>query len=394
LKPILRLIQSESILAIVCHPIVVTPDSTVTDAIIHIRDYKRSGISRVCSIPQLAESPRQSCSSCVLIVEDGQLLGILTQGDIVRSIAARQDLGNLAIRDVMTANLVTLRAADFTDLHVAINLLDRHQIRHLPVVDDRNCLLGLLTYEQLQHHLVKTLTTQVLQLEAEKVGTIHELLLLDLDSPAELARKQAERESVLREITQRIRQSLDLSIVFETAVREIREFMKTDRVGIFKFQSDFNFDDGEFVAESVGAEFEPILGVKIHDPGFGEKLVRHYQKGKINVVEDIYTAGLLDREIQVLSHFQVQANLVVPLLNGPKLWGLLCIHHCSAYRSWQEIETNFIEQIAEQIGIAIQQATLYEKVQLELEIRWRAEEEIARQLRQQWGQSPSKSAIR
>ena len=53
-----------------------------------------------------------------------------------------------------------------------------------------------------------------------------------------LIRQQAERELVLREITQRIRRSLDLKTIFETAVREIRQFMGTDRVGVFKFNSD------------------------------------------------------------------------------------------------------------------------------------------------------------
>jgi PAS domain S-box-containing protein len=198
-----------------------------------------------------------------------------------------------------------------------------------------------------------------------------------------LIRQQAERELVLREITQRIRRSLDLKTIFETAVREIRQFMETDRVGVFKFNADENFDRGEFVAESVDRRLESILGVQIHDPDFGARLGQFYQQGKINVLEDICQAGLLDSEIQFLTKFQVQANLVLPLLNGSNLWGLLCIHHCTADRSWQESEINFVKQIAEQIGIGIQQATLYEKVQLELEIRWRAEEAIALQLRQQ-----------
>ncbi len=196
-------------------------------------------------------------------------------------------------------------------------------------------------------------------------------------------RQQAEREFVLREMTQRIRKSLELPIVFETAVREIREFMQTDRVGIFKFDVDSHHEEGEFVAESVGAEFESILGAKLHDPCFAEQLVGYYQQDRINVVEDIYAAGLQDCEVQILASFQVRANLVVPLLDGCELWGLLCIHHCVAPRSWQTIEVDFIKHIAEQIGIAIQQATLYRQVQLELDIRRRAEVAIALQLRQQ-----------
>jgi GAF domain-containing protein/CBS domain-containing protein/ActR/RegA family two-component response regulator len=195
--------------------------------------------------------------------------------------------------------------------------------------------------------------------------------------------QQAERESVLREITQRIRRSLDVKTIFETAVREIRQFMETDRVAILKFAADVNFDDDEFVAESVDPRFEPILGVKIPDLSCGEKSSRFHPQGRINVLENIHLGGLPAHEIEVLAKFQVQANLVVPLLNGQILWGSICIHHCAAPRSWQESEINFVNQIAEQIGIAIQQATLYEKVQLELEIRWQAEEAIALQLRQQ-----------
>lgn len=201
-------------------------------------------------------------------------------------------------------------------------------------------------------------------------------------------RQQAERESVLRQITQRIRKSLDLKTIFETAVREIRQFMETDRVAIFKFSSDSNFDLGEFIAESLNNEsestgLESILGVKVYDPNFGQRLAKFYQQGRVNVLEDVHHAGLGDNEIEFLTRFKIQANLVIPLLNGSYLWGFLCIHHCQAPRSWQKSEINFAKQIAEQIGIGIQQATLYEKVQLELKIRWQAEEAIALQLRQQ-----------
>jgi PAS domain S-box-containing protein len=202
----------------------------------------------------------------------------------------------------------------------------------------------------------------------------------------QLIRQQAERELVLREITQRIRRSLDLKTIFETSVHEIRQFTQTDRVGFFKLNTnphDPNFGGGAFVAESVGSGFRSLLGVQLYEPTFGEKLGRLAQQGKINVIEDIHNSELPDPDRQFLAKLQIRANLVLPLLNGTKLWGLLCIDDCTAPRSWADSEVNFVKQIAEQIGIGIQQATLYEKVQLELDIRWRAEEEIALQLRQQ-----------
>jgi signal transduction histidine kinase/CheY-like chemotaxis protein/predicted transcriptional regulator len=352
------------------------------------------GVRVVCcaerATSQLAKLQLQVRSSWISIVENGKFIGILTERDIVKLSAEQRDLGSLAIRDVMSTNIITLKVSDFTDILVAVNLLEQQYVRYLPVVDDRHCLVGIVSHESIQHHLVEAATARVLQLEAEKVKLL-EHCTLDLAERVEAQarqveqtiRQQAEREFVLREITQRIRKSLDLKTVFETAVREIRQFMETDRVGVFKFNSDSNFDEGKFVAESVGNGLTSILGVQIHDPDFSAKLAHFYQKGRINALEDIHTGGLQDDEIKTLSKFQVRANLVIPLLNGQMLWGLLCIHHCTGHRSWQESEISFVKQIAEQIGIGIQQATLYEKVQIELEIRWRAEEAIALQLRQQ-----------
>jgi signal transduction histidine kinase/ActR/RegA family two-component response regulator len=191
------------------------------------------------------------------------------------------------------------------------------------------------------------------------------------------------RELILREITQKIRQSLDLSIVFEAAVSKIRGFMDCDRVGIFKFQSDFNFDEGKFIAEAVAAGFLHTTGLTTEIPTVGTHFSGQDRHSSISATADIYTAGLQDCQIEILTKFQVQAALIVPLFNGSILWGLLCLQQCAADRLWHQGEIESIEQIAAQIGIAIQQATLYKKVQLELQIRWQAEAEIALQLRQQ-----------
>ncbi|KAB1991050.1 GAF domain-containing protein, partial [Haemophilus parainfluenzae] len=81
--------------------------------------------------------------------------------------------------------------------------------------------------------------------------------------------------------------------------------------------------------------------------------------------------------------FQVRANLVMPLLSGPDLWGLLCVHQCDQPRQWQSDEVELTRQLASQLAIAIQQSNLYQQVQRELSVRQRAEAQIAQQLRQQ-----------
>jgi PAS domain S-box-containing protein len=198
----------------------------------------------------------------------------------------------------------------------------------------------------------------------------------------DIIRQQAEREVVLREITQRIRESLNLQTIFDTACDEIRTYLRADRVGIFKFYPDSGYD-GEFVAESVVNGFTSAMAIRIHDHCFGENYANLYAQGRYQVVDDIYRNGLTPCHTDVLAQFQVQANLVMPLLCNHELWGLLCIHQCDAPRHWQQSEIDLGQQLTNQLAIAIQQASLYEQVQTELLERQQAEATIARQLRQQ-----------
>ncbi len=207
--------------------------------------------------------------------------------------------------------------------------------------------------------------------------------ITDRKQAEQTIRQQAEREVLLREITQRIRQSLDLQTIFETACQEVRQSIQADRVGIFKFYPESHFDDGEFVAEALVPGFSSVMLTKVHDHCFGERYAPLYAQGRIQVLEDVQAGDLLECHTGVLAQFQVRANLIVPLLNGGTLWGLLCVHQCSGPRKWQDADVNLTQQIANQLAIAIQQASLYGQVQSELMIRQQAEQAIALQLQRQ-----------
>ena len=218
--------------------------------------------------------------------------------------------------------------------------------------------------------------------EAERVIGVNRDIT-ELKQAEQKIKQQVEREHLLRETTQRIRQSLDLRTIFNTAAAEIRQLINADRVGIFKFDTDSNFNDGEFVSESVVSGFISALENKVHDQCFGENFSPDYAVGKMQIVDDIDNAGLADCHRDILAQFQVRANLVVPLIQGKTLWGLLCIHQCSQPRHWEDFEIELVQQIANQLAIAIQQSMLYEQVQSELIIRKQAEAEISLQLQRQ-----------
>jgi two-component system, NtrC family, sensor kinase len=174
---------------------------------------------------------------------------------------------------------------------------------------------------------------------------------------------QIKLQEALTRVVDRIRSSLDLDTLFNTTATEIRELLNADRVGVFRFEPDSGWDDGEFVAEDVAANFSSALAEKVHDHCFGSQFATYYTQGRVQAVADIHDAGLSDCHIQVLKQFQIRANLIVPVLKGKELWGLLCIHQCAHPRRWQLGEVEFVQKIAGHFAIALQQAESLGKIQ-------------------------------
>jgi signal transduction histidine kinase len=173
--------------------------------------------------------------------------------------------------------------------------------------------------------------------------------------------QQTERERLVAAIVQEIRRHLDLSHVLKTTVTEVRRLLQTDRVLFFRFESDWS---GTVLVESVGTDWKSIQGENIADPCFAESHVRKYRNGHTRAVSNVHTEYHHPScYVEMLAAFQVNAELVVPILQDDELWGLLIAHHCSEPRHWQTWETDLLKQLAAQVSIAIQQSELYQEVQ-------------------------------
>lgn len=176
-------------------------------------------------------------------------------------------------------------------------------------------------------------------------------------------RKQSEdREALLRLITDQIHSTLDLTTILQTAVREVRQLLHTDRVVIYQFTEGWF---GQVVVEDIVEPWQSVLGEMGQDDCFSKEYAHLYQEGRIRAIDDIQTAGLDACHVRFLQGLQVQANLVVPIVIGPKLWGLLIAHECNAPRVWHNSETALLRQIGNQLAIAINQAELYNRTRMD-----------------------------
>src|SRR6478672_1118573 len=154
-------------------PLVVTPDALVVDVItlmsqvrskcslksspnLETTGFNREGTDVVTLTPldTVTETSnslvRESQSSCVLVMERSQLIGIFTEKDVVRLVAASTKLTKIKIAQVMTQPVITLAKSEFQDIFTAITLLRQHRIRYLPILDQGGFLIGIVTPETIR----------------------------------------------------------------------------------------------------------------------------------------------------------------------------------------------------------------------------------------------------
>ena len=61
---------------------------------------------------------------------------------------------------------------------------------------------------------------------------------------------QGEKQQALSRVIARIRESLDIDIIFAVTVNEVRQLLNTDRVGVFRYDHELS-GEGEFIYEPI-----------------------------------------------------------------------------------------------------------------------------------------------
>ena len=89
-------------------------------------------------------------ASCALVMEGSGLRGILTERDIVELTAEKLEFDSVTVGEVMTQPVVTLAKINLKDIFAALFLFRRYRIRHLPIVDQEEQLLGVMTPETIR----------------------------------------------------------------------------------------------------------------------------------------------------------------------------------------------------------------------------------------------------
>ncbi|MDH5779178.1 MAG: CBS domain-containing protein [Candidatus Bathyarchaeota archaeon] len=94
---------------------------------------------------------RKHVGALMITDDERKCKGIFTERDALRSVVRKVPL-NTHLRRVMSKNVITVREnASFAE---AKRLMTSHRIRHLPVIDKKGYLVGMLTLRRILDELV------------------------------------------------------------------------------------------------------------------------------------------------------------------------------------------------------------------------------------------------
>ena len=172
--------------------------------------------------------------------------------------------------------------------------------------------------------------------------------------------QQANREHLLNTIAQRIRTSLNLQTVLDTAVTELHQVLRCDRVLVCHVLPS---GTGKVIAESVVPDWPAILERTAPEVIFPKENYEHYVQGHTFALTDRDTEDAPSGSEGFLTGIKTRAKLVVPIVQKDILWGLIIAHQCDRPRHWQSWEIELLEQLSGQLAIAIQQSELYTQLQ-------------------------------
>ncbi|ERT05003.1 sensory box protein [Lyngbya aestuarii BL J] len=232
------------------------------------------------------------------------------------------------------------------------------------------------------YQLVETLQKKVSRLEAEKQEFINnrtQEVEQQVNERTQELRTSLKREQLLTQITARIRATLDLENILQTTVTEIREFLDCDRMVVFQFDSDY---PGQIVAESLSSFYSLLRIDRVENCSLPKDFAASFANKKIRSISNIYELEYPDCYIKFLEKHKVKATVIVPIYVNHQSWGLLIGHQCVQFRQWQNTEIIFLENVAEQLAIAIHQAQLYQQKEKAQETLFKLNQELEAKVKQ------------
>ncbi|MEH1893513.1 MAG: PAS domain S-box protein [Nostoc sp.] len=264
-----------------------------------------------------------------------------------------------------------------TSFELDIWVHDRDRLKLLQELQDTGVARNLeVEFRQKSGEIITALlSAEVIDLDGNKsILAVHHDITERKQVEAQL-RLSAQRDRLLAETLVRIRSSLNLDQILQTTVTEVRQFLQADRVFISLNNANLGV---RTLAESVDSKYPSVSGWSTNDEAYLQEIRNLLKDNLVRVFEDITQMRVSPKVRAHCQKFQTKASLAVPIMLGNELFGALIANQCSGSRHWQPIEIDLLQQMSEQVAIAIQQSQICQKLaELNTNLEHQVEERTA-----------------
>ncbi len=177
--------------------------------------------------------------------------------------------------------------------------------------------------------------------------TLHAAIAIENARLLDQTRKQAERERLVRDISSKISASIQIDTVMQTAVEELGRALDVSRclirLGVDPEQMPvaYEFHRPDTLPLGVGnPEHTPMLTVAVRE-----------RRTAVDHESHLRLAGA-----------PLLAGLVTPIFIRGQIAGTLALHQCDRRRHWTPGEIALVEDVSAHLGLAIDNARLYQEV--------------------------------
>jgi CBS domain-containing protein len=110
-------------------------------------------IDHEATVSAAVEAMRNGNTGCLLVTDNGKLVGLFTERDLLTRVLAKNRPLLTPLRLVMTPAPVTVEPKD--SVRTAIRRMQKGGYRHLPVVDEEGRPVGILSARRVVHYIVE-----------------------------------------------------------------------------------------------------------------------------------------------------------------------------------------------------------------------------------------------
>ena len=194
--------------------------------------------------------------------------------------------------------------------------------------------------------------------ETQTLADSFNSLILQVRKILEQQEAETLQAKTLQDIILQVNNLQDAQLISETIVEKLRLALAADRVLYYRLMEDLS---GIVVAESLVSGYSPTLGEVIYPEGVIQELLTLTNENKAHKIDNIQELTVSQSYRQILEALEVKSGLTYRIESQGKYLGFVIVHQCGEPRIWQEREIDFVEQISNQMVLALDRLNFLEQ---------------------------------